>query len=79
MRVEKERTKKKKIKKKRVKDEEGKGSGKKNTKAKSPMKRERETESLVWERLFLQLCERLGGGAHQQNFWLFNLSIVMYK
>ena len=77
MRVEKERTKKKKIKKKRVKDEEGKGSGKKNTKAKSPMKRE--TESLVWERLFLQLCERLGGAAHQQNFWLFNLSTVMYK
>ena len=25
------------------------------------------------------LCGRLGGATHQQNFWLFNFSTAMYK
>ena len=43
------------------------------------MLRERERESLIWGKMFLQLCGGFGGVAHQQYFWLFNFSTVVVQ
>ena len=38
---------------------------------------ERERETPMWDKMFLQLYGGLGGVAHQQNFRLFNFSTVV--
>ena len=56
-----------------------KKSKKANNKSLMEIERARERESLVWGKMFLQLCGRLRGTVHQQSFWLFNFSSTAHK
>ena len=41
--------------------------------------RERERESPVWNKMFQQLCGRLGGAAHHLSFRLFNFFTIVVQ